>query len=103
MPDTPMSPREPPGSIGYGTLFTLLPGNLQIMVVVFPLLMVAGVLWVTLSPNHHSGKVLFVVTVMFSVYVVLIELHRRKLQRYQQVAGTITEITAGNIMERRHL
>ena len=92
-------PGDPPRSIGYRALFTLLPGNLQIMVLVFPLVTIAGVVWFTLSPDRYSGNVLLVTIILLPIYAVMIELSRRKLQRYQRVVGTVTRINAGDTME----
>jgi hypothetical protein len=93
------SPGDPPRSIGYRTLLGLLPGNLQIIVLVYPLLTIVSVLWFTFRPNEYSGKVLLVVAAVLPIYAVMIERFRRKLQRYQQVVGTVIAITAGAIME----
>ena len=89
------SPGNPPRRIGYGELYPHLPGNLQIMVVAFPLTAIASVLWFAFSPNQYSRKVLFFVAVVFPIYVVMFERHRRKLQQYRQVVGDISAITDG--------
>jgi hypothetical protein len=102
MPDSPVpvaaSPGDPPRRIGYRTLYRLLPGNLQIVVVALPLVTITCVLWFTLRPNHNAGKALFVAAAVFPVYVVTIESFRRKLRRYRPVAATVTAITAGDTM-----
>ncbi len=92
-------PGDPPRAISYRALFALLPGNLQIMVVAHPLATVAGLIWFKLSPDEYSGKVLFFAIITLPIYVVMIELFRRKLQRYRQVVGTVTAIPAGDAME----
>lgn len=76
-------------------MYGLLPGNLQIMVIVIPPLTIAVAIWATLNPRKESLTPALTTAVMIPIYVLMIEWHRRRLNNYLPVVGIVTKVERG--------
>jgi hypothetical protein len=88
-------PGDPPRHITFKRLFACLPGNLQIMIILFPPVFVATLVWILVSPDENSCTAFGTAVVALPFYVLMILVKKRNLQHRPATVGAIKDITKG--------
>ena len=88
-------PGNPPRAVGLRRLWRGLPGSLQIMVIVYPLVCIAVLIWILSSFSKHSFTSCFVAAVCGPNYAGMILWRWRQLRHWPATLGQITRVGRG--------
>jgi hypothetical protein len=89
------APGPVPRQITWSQLYAALPGNLKLMVLVFPVLLPAVSLWLVFDFRKEAFVAFCAALIMLPIYAWMIWRHFRKLVYFESTLATLLKIERG--------